>query len=407
MENRDIEFLKIDREEELEPQSKKWKKLLVFFTIVLIVTASLFLVYRIGLLGGRPKVVVATVSRVYPSEIYSAFHASGYVVAQRKAALSSKITGRLAHLFVEEGSRVRKGDVIAILEKRDLEAAVEKARADIETAKSKLKFDLAEQRDASREYARYKKLLKRDVVSQSAYDSVEARYHKALAAVRADRSQIEAARAALEESKAALNYAYIRAPFDGIVLRKFADIGEAVAPFGSATNAKAAVVTLADINSLMVEADVAESNILNVKKDQPCEIQLDAIPEKRFRGVVHVIVPTADRAKATITVKVKFLELDPRIMPEMSARVNFLTRELTPDQSKPRLAIPAEALLKGTTEPTVFKVAGGRLYKTRIKTGKRIKDYVEIVEGLAPGEKVVVNPGKNLKDGQKVKVAEF
>ncbi len=228
--------------------------------------------HRMGLIGRKAKVVVATVSRVFPSELFSAFHASGYVVAQRKAALSSKITGRLAYLGMEEGSRVKNGEIIAILGKKDLEAAVERARANLKAAKNRLQFALAEEKDALREYKRYRKLIKKDVVSQSAFDSVEARYRKAVASVQANRSEIEAAKAALSEAEVSLSYAYIRAPFDGIVLRKYADIGEAVAPFGSATNAKAAVVTLADIRSLMVEADVAESNILNVKKDQPCEI---------------------------------------------------------------------------------------------------------------------------------------
>ncbi|HDM75102.1 MAG TPA: efflux RND transporter periplasmic adaptor subunit [Deltaproteobacteria bacterium] len=407
MENEELEILRIDREEEFEAQNQKWKKFFIVLFVLLILAGCLFLLHRIGLIGGKPKVVIATVSRIYPSELFSAFHASGYVVAQRKAALSSKITGRLAYLGVEEGSRVKKGEVIAILEKDDLEAAVERAKANVEAAKSKLNFDLAEEKDARKEYLRYKRLVKKDVASQSAYDRVEARYQKAVAAVQTDRFQIEAAKAALEEARVALQYAYIRAPFDGIVLRKFADIGEAVAPFGSATNAKAAVVTLADIHSMMVEADVAESNISNVRPDQPCEIQLDAIPNKRFPGKVHVIVPTADRAKATITVKVKFLEFDPRIMPEMSARVNFLTKPLSPEESRPRLAIPERALLKSTSVPTVFKVIKNRLQKTQIKTGKLLKDYVEVLEGLQIGDKIVLNHGNKLRDGQKVKIAEF
>ena len=407
MENEELEILRIDREEEFEAQNQKWKKFFIVLFVLLILAGCLFLLHRIGLIGGKPKVVIATVSRIYPSELFSAFHASGYVVAQRKAALSSKITGRLAYLGVEEGSRVKKGEVIAILEKDDLEAAVERAKANVEAAKSKLNFDLAEEKDARKEYLRYKRLVKKDVASQSAYDRVEARYQKAVAAVQTDRFQIEAAKAALEEARVALQYAYIRAPFDGIVLRKFADIGEAVAPFGSATNAKAAVVTLADIHSMMVEADVAESNISNVRPDQPCEIQLDAIPNKRFPGKVHVIVPTADRAKATITVKVKFLKFDPRIMPEMSARVNFLTKPLSPEESRPRLAIPERALLKSVPVPIVFKVIRNRLQKTQIKTGKSLKDYVEVLEGLRVGDKIVLNPGNKLRDGQKVKIAEF
>ena len=126
----------------------------------------------------------------------------------------------------------------------------------------------------------------------------------------------------------ALDYTLIRAPFDGVILTKNADVGEVVAPFGSSINAKAAVVTMADLDSLIVEADVSEINLEKVKKGQPCEIQLDSLPGMRFAGQVHMIVPTADRSKATVLTKVKFLEKDERVLPEMSAKVAFLTRQI-------------------------------------------------------------------------------
>ena len=137
---------------------------------------------------------------------------------------------------------------------------------------------------------------------------------------------MKASNAALEGANVAIEYTLIRAPFDAIVLTKNADIGDIVTPIGAAANAKAAVVTIADMNSLEVEADVSESNLSQIRVGQPCEIQLDALPQARFRGAVHMIVPTADRSKATVMVKVRFVDKDPRILPEMSAKVAFLSR---------------------------------------------------------------------------------
>ena len=158
--------------------------------------------------------------------------------------------------------------------------------------------------------------------------------------------------AAVEEAKVLVEYANIRAPFDAVVLTKNADIGDIVTPLGAAANAKAAVVTIADMNSLQVEVDVSESNISQVRAGQPCEIRLDAFPDLRFKGVVHMIVPTADRTKASVLVKVAFREMNPRILPEMSAKVAFLSRDILPEEEKPLKAVPASAVItRGGAEP--------------------------------------------------------
>jgi RND family efflux transporter MFP subunit len=185
-----------------------------------------------------------------------------------------------------------------------------------------------------------------------------------------------------------------------------AQAGFMLAPFGAAANARAAVVTMADLNSLMVEVDVAESNLDKVRLGQPCEISLDAIPDRRFTGEVHMIVPTADRTKATVLTKVKFLETDERILPEMSAKVAFLSQPLDPEARQPRLIIPKGALITREGRTYSFLVTGSRVKLVTVTPGAAMNDLVEIAAGLKEGDRVVLNPPAALKDGSRVKLKE-
>jgi RND family efflux transporter MFP subunit len=217
---------------------------------------------------------------------------------------------------------------------------------------------------------------------------------------------VNAGSAALQGANVALEYTFIRAPFDAVVLTKNADIGDIVTPLGAAANAKAAVVTIADLNSLQVEADVSETNLGLVKVGQPCEILLDALPDSRFRGVVHTIVPTADRTKATIMVKVRFLDKDPRILPEMRAKVSFLSRPVRPEEQKPRTAVNRSALMSHGSSDTVFVIRGDRVVETPVKTGQELGEMIEILDGVKAGERVVVKPTGRLKNGSRIKIPE-
>jgi RND family efflux transporter MFP subunit len=204
-----------------------------------------------------------------------------------------------------------------------------------------------------------------------------------------------------------VEYTLIRAPFDAVVLTKDADIGDIVTPLGAAANARASVVTIADMSSLQVEVDVAESNIEKVKPGQPCEIQLDALPDSRFPGIVHMTVPTADRTKASVMVKVRFASRDPRVLPEMSARVAFLERPMTPDEQTPRTAINPASVREENNQKLVYVVRDDRAVKTAVTLGERLGDFVEVLGGLTPGEKVVLAPSKKLRNGSKVKRKEL
>jgi RND family efflux transporter MFP subunit len=256
--------------------------------------------------------------------------------------------------------------------------------------------------DATLNYKRSKELLAKGYVAQMDFDTADARYKRAQAAVSGAEAAITSAQAALKAAEVAVEYTRIRAPFDAVVLTKDADVGDIVTPLGAAANAKAAVVTIADMSSLQVEADVSESNLEKAKVGQPCEIQLDALPDTRFRGVVHMIVPTADRSKASVMVKVRFLDKDPRILPEMSARVAFLERLVTKKEEEPITAINPAALVTRKETMMVYAVKNDTIVETPIKTGEKLGDLIEILEGLKPGDKVVLNPPKKLKNGSKI-----
>jgi RND family efflux transporter MFP subunit len=395
MADEDLSKLKIDRSAQALPQARRKKGLYWGGALVILVIAAIFLYFQ-GILQPSKSVQIVTVSRIYPSQTFTLLNASGYVVAQRKAAVSSKITGRLISLAVEEGSRVKEGQIIARLDQVLAQRKV--AEANLEEAG-------AEMHVAALTYDRNKRLLERQIISKSEYDNVEARYKRAQAAVAAAGASVKAATAALQGATVALDYSLIRAPFDAVVLTKNADIGDIVTPLGAATNAKAAVVTIADMRSLQVEADVSESNLGLIKVGQPCEIQLDALPDSRFAGVIHMIMPTADRSKASVMVKVRFLEPDPRILPEMSAKVAFLSRPVKSGEEQARTAVHGLVLISRGEQKVLFLVQDDRVRETVVRTGESFGDMVEILDGAKAGEKVVLKPNR-LKDGEKIKIAE-
>ncbi|MCG6983138.1 MAG: efflux RND transporter periplasmic adaptor subunit [Deltaproteobacteria bacterium] len=400
----DLSKLRIDKERISQRQGKKKRYILLSLTFLLV--ATLIILYFQGVLKPAVGVQITAVQKIYPAQTFTLLNASGYVVAQRKAAVASKITGRLVFLGVEEGNRVKKGEIIARLENDDVKAAVQRAMADVKVAHFNLEQSQAELDDALLDFNRKKELVGKEIISLSQYDSADARYKKAKAAVAANRASLRATEAALKEAEVLVEYTIIRAPFDAVVLTKDADIGDIVTPIGAAADAKAAVVTIADMDSLQVEVDVSESNIGQVKAGQPCEIQLDALPNDRFRGVVHMIVPTADRSKASILVKVAFIDKDPRILPEMSAKVAFLSRQITADEEKPLTALPSGAVVTRDGKTLAFVVKNNRALETPVHLGRKLDAMVEILNGVEVGDQVVIAPLDKMKNGVKVRVTQ-
>ena len=404
MAEHDLSGLKIDRTAAVSRPARRRKKL--YWIIALVCVLLVLVVLYTGALSPAVEVETATVSQAYPSQTFTLLNASGYVVAQRKAAVASKATGQLEWLGVEEGSRVKSGDVLARLENRDAAASRDQAAANLDTARFNLEQAKTELIDAGKAFNREKELLAQGIVAQADYDIAEARYNKAKAGVAGAETAVKSAAAALRGAAAALEYTLIRAPFDAVVLTKNADVGDIVTPLGAAANAKAAVVTIADMDSLQVEADVSESNLEKIRSGQPCEVQLDALPGVRFEGAVHMIVPTADRSKATVLVKVRFLKKDSRILPEMSAKVAFLERPVKLEEQQPKTAVNPAAVVSENGRKVVFLVKGNRVVETGIKTGAPIGDMVEVLAGVKAGDKVALKPLDKLKDGKRIKTAE-
>src|SRR6266568_4348199 len=329
-----LDSLTIDKTRQPVPRRRNNSRTRLAVVLVVVIAAAIAAVVMFR----NRSITIETTSVVlfYPTQSFTLLNSSGYVVAQRKAAVASKTTGRMEWLGVEEGSKVVAGQIIARLENKDLEAAVRQAEA-----------------------------------------------------------------AALQGAAVNLGYSLIKAPFDAVVLTKNADIGDIITPLGAAANAKAAVVTIADLASLQVEADVSESNLAQIRQGQPCEITLDALPGSRFRGVVHAIVPTADRSKASVMVKVRFLERDGRIFPEMSARVAFLQHEAQAVDKTARIVINPAAVVVRNGVNGVFLVTGDTVRFTRVTPGVKLGDLLEVA-GLKSGDKVALKPLDRLKDGSRI-----
>ncbi|HEV8400969.1 MAG TPA: efflux RND transporter periplasmic adaptor subunit [Gemmatimonadales bacterium] len=390
--NADLSALRIDRagaENSSGPGTRRW--LTIGLPAAAVVLLAGALVTTRGGLGSATSVHLTPATMVSPIRSGAVMIASGYVVAQRKAAVASKGTGRLVYLGVVEGDRVRDGQVLARIEDADV-------RAQLAQAQANLALSRAELHDAERTLARERTLLDSNFTSQAAYDAAEARLERV-------RAGIAVAQAAQQSAEVALENTVIRAPFAGTVLTKNADVGEVVAPLAGGAFSKSAVVTIADLRSLQVEADVAESNLEAISPGQPVEIVLDAYPDVRYPGYVAKIVPTADRAKATVQVKVAFRSYDSRVLPEMSAKVHFLPRpSRVAVDTQPVLVVPGTAVVERNGRSVVFVVEGGRAVEVPVVVGRQVGSSVAIREGLSPGVQVVDSVGASLRGGAKVTV---
>ena len=387
----DLSSLRIDRSSpgpRTPRKSRSFGKLIVWLlAIAAVVAAGLFLkdIFNPGI-----EVQLATASMTSPSQASAVLTASGYVVARRKAAVASKGTGTLVYLGVDEGDKVKKGQVIARLEDRDVAAARDRARENLRMAEADLN-------DAKQNLERMRILLKRELVAQAEYDIADARYKRVVAT-------IDSAKFGLKEAEVAVDNTRIVAPFDGTVLKKNADVGEIVAPLAGAASSRAAVVTIADMSSLEVDADVSEANITRVSAEQPCEITLDAYPQQRYPGYVTKIVPTADRAKATVLVKIKFRQYDQKVLPEMSAKIAFLPSGTgsSAAETKALLTVPAAAVATRNGRSVVYQIRDERAVEVPVTTGQKLAGLLEITSGLKDGDKVIAKVDDQLKDGVKV-----
>ena len=429
----DLSRLKIDRS--VQPHSRASR--LPWLILLLLICAGGWIGWKRGWLApgsGGPAVEIARVQRVGGAAAQSGVAANGYVVARRQAALSTDIQGRLVELPVEEGTRVREGDLVARLDTSQYEASLahsrrsaevnvaEVTRAEQEQLRAELQAEGARagERLAQQAYQRAAALvasgderaaLLEDATAArdqavAAREAAEAGRRAQDAALAAAQAALATAQAAIREVEVLIEKSSVYAPFDGVITRKNAEIGEVVSAIGATgPNARGAVATLVDFATLEVQVELAQTSLAAARSEAPVLIYLDAFSERAYRGKVRQIWPTADRVKATVDLRCEFLDRDERIPPEMGVRVVFVPDGAT-DQKPVEILVPERALRRGPTTAT-FLYDGGFAVRRELTAMEPRPDGLALVgAGLVGGELVILDPPAELRDGDAVQRKE-
>ena len=335
-------------------------------------------------------------------------NASGYVTARRRATVSSKVTGKVMEIFVEEGKAVKRGQILARLDDSQLRAMQSVEQAQLASAQKAAAENEARLKEAELTLGRRQQLVKEKVISKAELDSAEAEVDSLKARIAMAHQQVEVAQRQLDARQTDLNDMVVRAPFDGVAISKDAQPGEMISPVSAGGGfTRTGICTIVDMSSLEIEVDVSESYINRVKPGQPVEAVLDAYPEWRIPSKVITSVPSADRQKATVRVRIAFDQLDPRILPDMGVKVSFLS-EAPPSASagerpRARLLVPKGAVRTVDGTSIVFVVRGDRVERRAVKLGGTDGDLMEVASGLTAGDKVVTEGVATLTDGARVK----
>jgi RND family efflux transporter MFP subunit len=400
----DLDALRIEREPE-----RRGLGLWIVWTGLIVVLAALGFGGWRWLTRERPIEVQATTVTLRPAGTQAAvLNASGYVTARRRATVSSKITGKVVEVNVEEGRRVAVGQVLARLDDSTPRAALALAEAQAEAARRALRENEVRLAQAQLNQRRTAQLLQERIASQSQLDDAKAESDSIEARVAALQEQIRVAERQIEVQEAELANYVIRAPFSGIAISKDAQAGEMVSPVTAGGGfTRTGICTIVDMNSLEIEVDVNESYISRVSPAQDADAVLDAYPDWHIPARVITLVPTADRQKATVLVRLAFKKLDPRILPDMAIKVTFLREgddSTATDGKQPVPLVPRPAIKTIGTENFAFVVRGDVVERRAIRVGGTDGDRVEVLAGLQPGDRVVLSPPPNLSDQSKVTV---
>ncbi len=338
----------------------------------------------------------------------SILDASGYVVARRQAAVASKITGKMIELNIEEGDRVKAGQVIAKLDDTNIRASLNAARAQAEFAKAGLAETQVNLTNAQRDYDRQKTLFQGRFVSQSIVDNAQTAVDALRAQLATQRSSIEVAQRNVDLAARNLDDTVVRAPFSGVVIAKSAQVGEMVSPVSAGGGfTRTGIGTIVDMDSLEVEVDVNEAYINRVQPGQPVNSVLNAYPDWKIPSHVIAIIPTADRSKATVKVRIGLDLKDARIVPDMGVRVSFLEEKKPAERDQPRprgVLVPDKALLRQGDENVVFVLKGQKAQRRTVTLGGTVGDSRQVLAGVGPGETVLIDAPADLKDNAAVTV---
>ncbi|AND69833.1 hypothetical protein ATSB10_23790 [Dyella thiooxydans] len=398
--------LKIDRAaKDLEPSGPGGRMVWIALAVLLLLAAAggLFWWHQ------RPlQVKLATAVAPSTAEASGAvLQATGYVTARRQATVSAQITGTLTEVLIEEGDHVHKGQVLARLEDSAYRASLDAARANARAAHAQAGQTAAELRQAQADAARQDALVARGLVSKQAAEQARTAVASYRAQLTAQRLAADAADAQAKQAQVNFDYTVVRAPFDGVITEKAAQVGEIVSPLSAGGGfTRTGVGTIVDMDSLEVDVDVNEAYIGRVQPEMPAEAVLDAYPDWTIPAHVIAIVPAADRGKATVKVRVALEKKDARIVPDMGVRVSFLEKKATPAaQALQGVLLPASAVVERDHRRVVFVVSGGRAAMHRVDPQPAGSDMVRVPAGVAAGDRVVVAPPASLDDGTKVEKA--
>lgn len=379
-------------EDDYSPRRARWWFWLLGGAIIL---GGVYFAYRLPVPWLLPRVETARVQVLTPTQASTVLTATGYTYARSRAAVGAKIIGRVVELPVDEGDTIEAGDIIAVLDSDDLQASVRLAEASLNEARARLA-------DAERELVRQAGLVEDQLTSQALYDTAITQRDVAVA-------QVGTAEARLNAAQAQLDYTVVRAPIDGVIIERNIEVGEMVAPGGfTSQQSTGSIVRIADPTSLEVEADINESYIARLQLGQRASIRVDAVPDFEYSGSLRQIVPTADRQRAVVQVKVSIDNIDVRLVPDMSCTVTFLEEGV--DESElvqpPKLLVPEEAIQYAGGAAFLFRVDDDVLRRTRVELGGASNGRVEILGGVSGGETVVSREVASLDDGQRVRIAE-
>jgi len=399
----DLSSLRIDPRARPNAQGGKKKRLVIGAVLAVVVVLLGARVFTVR--SARVEVAVATSSVQEKGTVV--LNASGYVTPRRRSTVAAKITGRVEEMMVEEGMNVEAGQVLARIDDADARKLLDTAQAEYDVARATIAELEVNYADANRTLRRIERLQGEKVSSQQDLDRAQA----AVDALKARRAlageQVRSARARIEVARQDVENCTVRAPFSGIAVSKDAQVGEMVSPISAGGGfTRTGIATIVDMGSLEIEVDVNESYIAKVGIGQAVEATLDAYPDWRIPGAVRTIIPTADRQKATVKVRIAFAGLDPRILPDMGVKVSFLSGEKSVQDSQVRTLIPRQALREIEGKQVVFQYREGRLALRTVTVGSKQASEVEVLEGISPGDTVVVSGPANLKDGQRVQVKE-
>lgn len=372
--------------------------------LTLLMAAGYLVVPKLSARVFKEPVSVTEVSMISPVQASVQVTSTGYVVPQVWSKVGAKIPGRLAQVFVKEGDLVKAGDVIATLDDADQKSAVAAARSRVMVARARSETARANFAEVKQQADRTRRLVEAAAATRTQLDDLDARANALAEAVKAANAEAVAAQAEVDSLRVGLKDRIIVAPIDGTVITKPASIGETV----GLTSGPLSIVEIADFESLVVETDVPEARLHLVKAGTPCEIVLDAYPSRRYRGITEDIGKRINRAKATVVVKVKFKDTTDGVLPDMSARVSFLSEEIEEHslQEKPKKIVAADAIAERNGAKVLFVIEEGKLHIAKVSVGQTLGNSVELLDGPAPGARVVSKPSNELFAGQKIKEAE-